>query len=240
MSTSAAERRQPQAPGWLIEVARMARGPVPWAGMALAPLAIVVPLAVGLAAGRTVTGVLVAVGGVVAVMADRMGPYSTRVRRIATAGIFGGAAGLLVGTVVNGRGWLAVAVMVAVAGVSALLSSISAIWSTTGLYLLVYAALATGPLGAIRPWWQPPLWLLAGVGWTLLLLVPGWLLHPRKVEEHRVAAVYQALAVSLRALGTERFPRPAGASPPRSTWPTRSCSASGRRQAAGTGGCPSS
>jgi hypothetical protein len=204
-SSVAAVRRPPRVPGWLIEVARPARGPVPWGGMGLAALAIGVPVAVGLAVGHTVQGVLIAVGGLVGALADRPGPYPMRVRRIAIAGVFGGVAGLLVGTGINGRGWLVVAVLIVVAGVSALLSSISAIWSTAGLFLLAYAALATGPLGALRPWWLPPLWLLTGVGWTLVLLVPGWLSHPRAAEQREVASVYRALAANLRALGTEEF-----------------------------------
>jgi uncharacterized membrane protein YccC len=196
------QRRPARVPGWLIEIARPASGPVPWPSMGLAALGIGVPLAAGLAAGQLLPGVLAAVGGLVGVLADRPGPYPVRLRRILTAGVFGGAAGLLLGTAINGRGWVAVAVLIVAAAVSAMISSASATWSLAGLYLLVYAALATGPLGTLRPWPLPPLWLLAGVGWTLLLLTPGWLLHPRAEEQRRIAAVYRALAVNLRALGT--------------------------------------
>ena len=63
-----------------------------------------------------------------------------RVRRVATAAVFGGAAGLLIGTAINGRGWVAVPVMIVVAGVSALLSSVGAVWSSATLFLLIYAA----------------------------------------------------------------------------------------------------
>ena len=49
----------------------------------------------------------------------------------------------------------------------------------TGLQLLVYTILGTGPLGALRPWWWAPLLLLGGVGWAMLLLVPAWLTAPR-------------------------------------------------------------
>lgn len=192
-----------RAPGWLAEVARSGSGPVPWAGMCLAALGVGVPLGVGLAAGHPVQGVLVAVGGLVASLADRVGPYPARMRRVAAAGVFGGAGGLLVGTAINGHGWVAAAVLIVVAGLSALVSTVGAVWSTTGLYLLVYAILATGPLGAIQPWWQPPLWVLAGVSWVLLLMVPGRLAFPRAVEQRRVAAVYQTLAADLRTLGTE-------------------------------------
>jgi uncharacterized membrane protein YccC len=191
-------------PGWLTEAARPARGPVPWAGMGLGALAAGVPLTVGLAAGQPVKGVLMAFGGLLGTMADRIGPYPLRTRRVAFAGAFG-AAGLLIGAVVNGRGWLAVAVLVVVAGASALLSSIGATWSMAGMFLLVYAALGTGPIGALRPLWLTLAWVLAGVGWRLVLMVPGWLRHPRAVEENRVAAAYRALAANLRAPGAEGF-----------------------------------
>ena len=191
-------------PGWLREAARPARGPVPWAGMGLGALAVGVPLAAGLADGQPVKGVLMALGGLIGAMANRISPYLIRMRRVAFSGIFG-ATGLLIGAVISGHGWLAVAVMMAVAGVSALLSSISATWSTAGMFLLVYAALGTGPVGALRPWWETLAWLLAGVGWALVLMVPGWLRHPRAVEESRVAAVYRALAAGLRAPGTNGF-----------------------------------
>jgi uncharacterized membrane protein YccC len=102
------------------------------------------PLAAGLAAGQLVPGVLAAVGGLVGMLADRPGPYPVLMRRILTAGVFGGAAGLLLGLAINSRAWVAVVVLIAVAGVSAMISSVSATWSLAGLYLLVYAALATG------------------------------------------------------------------------------------------------
>lgn len=98
-----------------------------------------------------------------------------------------------------------------VAGVSALVSCVGAAWSVAGLSLLVYAALGTGPLGALRPWWLTLLWFLAGVGWWLALLVPGWLAFPRAVEQRQVAAVYRALAAYLRAIGAENADRARGA-----------------------------
>jgi uncharacterized membrane protein YccC len=171
--------------------------------MGHAVLAIAVPPAVGLATGHLAAGVAAGLGGLLGTLADRAGPYLMRVRRVATAAIFGGVAGLLIGTAINDRGWVAVPVMIVVAGVSALLSSVSAVWSSAGLYLLSYAAFGIGPLGGLGPWWLTPLWFLAGVGWSLVLLVPGWLVFPRAAEQRQVAAVYRALAVNLRALGTE-------------------------------------
>ena len=203
MRTATGARRPPRVPEWLAEVARPGGGPVPWAQMGHAVLAIAVPVAVGLAAGHLVAGVVAGLGGLIATMADRAGPYLVRVRRVAVAAIFGGAAGLLIGTAVNGRGWVTVPVMIVVAGVSALLSSVGTVWSAASLFLLAYAALGLGPIGALRPWWLTLLWFLAGVGWWLMLLVPGWLAFPRAAEQRRVAAVYRALAANLRAMGTE-------------------------------------
>jgi hypothetical protein len=97
------------------------------------------------------------------------------------------------------------AVLVAVAGVSVLLSAAGSTASVTGLQLLVYTAFGTGPLGALRPWWHTPLLLLAGAAWALLLIVPGWLLFPHVAEQRSVAAVYRALAGELRAAGAPGF-----------------------------------
>ena len=185
-------------PAWLVEAARMAAVPVPWPTMAFATLAIGVPLLIGVLGGQLVPAVLVSVGAIVALMVDRAGPYPLRVRRLATVGV-GGALGFVIGIAINGHGWVAVGVLAVVATISAVLSSVNAIWSSTGLWLLGGAVLATGPLGMIRPWWHTPLWVLVGVGWWLLLMLPGWLRHPRAPEQRYVAAVYTALAADLRA-----------------------------------------
>jgi uncharacterized membrane protein YccC len=97
-----------------------------------------------------------------------------------------------------------VASLVAVAGVSALISRLGSTGSVTGLQLLVYTSLGLGPFGALRPWWHIALGFVAGVAWALLLLVPGWLLSPRSAEQSAVANVYHALADDLRAIGTDR------------------------------------
>jgi uncharacterized membrane protein YccC len=89
-----------------------------------------------------------------------------------------------------------------VAGVAALISSIGAVGSATALQLLTYTAACLGPLGALRPLWHTALGFLLGTLWALLLIVPGWLLSPRGVEQRRVAAVYHTLAGQLLTCGT--------------------------------------
>jgi hypothetical protein len=56
--TAARARRPPQVPEWLTELAQSSSGPAPWAQMSHAVLAIAAPVAVGLAAGHLVAGLL--------------------------------------------------------------------------------------------------------------------------------------------------------------------------------------
>ncbi len=203
-----AQVRDAVVPTWLIEVVRFRRVPVPWESMIRAALAICLPVAVAVAAGQRALGLLIAMGGLMGTIVDRGGPYLVRLKRVLSAALFGGAAGLAVGSFVHGRGWIAVVLLVIVAGVSALMSAISGTWSVTGLYLLIYASLGLGPLGAVRPWWHTALGFLIGVLWALILIVPGWVVSPRAAEHRSVAAVYRALAALLGTAGTARFAEP--------------------------------
>ena len=149
-------------PGWLAEVVRPRRAPVPWPEMARAALAICVPLSASFAAGRGSLGVLPATSGLLGTLADAGGPYLSRVKRVCSAAVFGGAAGLTIGAVTHGHGWLAVVALVAVAGVSELLTVRS---TATGLnrrqarllgalnasHLMAEAAVAVGLAGTRPP-----------------------------------------------------------------------------------------
>jgi len=192
-------------PAWLVTAMRPKPAPVPWAEMLRAGIAICVPMAAGIASGQRAVGLLIAMGGLLGIVADNGGAYATRLRRVGSAAVFGGAAGLTIGSLIHGRGWTAVVALVVVAGASAVLSAISDIGSVTGLQLLVYSSLGLGPIGALRPWWHTALGVVLGTVWALLLTVPGWLLSPRAAEQRSVAAVYHALAAQLRAIGTAGF-----------------------------------
>jgi uncharacterized membrane protein YccC len=189
-------------PDWLAEVMRPKKAPVPWGTMARAVLALWVPLAVGFATGRRELALLPAMGGLLSVTIDTGGPYWLRVERIGAAAVLGGAPGLLIGTVIHGRGWFAVLAVVAIAGVSAILARLGAVGSVTGLQLFIYSALGLGPIGLLRPWWHTALQFLVGVAWALLLITPGYLLSPRSAQRKAVAEVYYALARGLRVIGT--------------------------------------
>ena len=192
-------------PDWLTAAVRPKPAPVPWGAMVRAALAVCVPLSVGIVAGRRDIWLLLAIGGLTGTVVDTAGPYVVRVKRAVIAGAFGGAVGLVIGMLIHDRGWVAVASLVVVAGVSALISRLGSTASATGLQLLVFTALGLGPFGALRPWWHVVLGFAAGIAWALLLLVPGWLLSPRSAEQSAVADVYHAFADDLRAIGTDRI-----------------------------------
>jgi len=192
-------------PPWLVTAVRPRPAPVPWAEMLRAGIAICVPLAAGIASGQRAIGLLIAMGGLLGIVVDNGGAYASRLRRVGSAAVFGGAAGLTIGSLIHGHGWVAVVALVVVAGTSALLSAISDIGSVTGLQLLVYSSLGLGALGALRPWWHTALGVVLGTVWAFILTVPGWLLSPRAAEQRSVASVYHALAAQLRAIGTDGF-----------------------------------
>jgi len=192
-------------PTWLLATVRPKRAPVPWAGMLRAAIAICLPLAAGMASGDRVMGLLIAMGGLLGIVVDNGGPYPARLRRVGSAAVFGGAAGLTIGSLIHGHGWIAVGALVIVAGSSAMLSAISDIGSVTALQLLVYSSLGLGPLGALRPWWHTALGFILGTVWALILTVPGWLRSPWAAEQRSVAAVYHTDADALRSIGTPGF-----------------------------------
>ena len=122
-------------PEWLAEVVRPKKAPVPWGTMARAVFAVWVPLAVAFGTGRRELALLPALGALLSISIDAGGPYWDRVKRIGASAIFGGAPGLLIGTMIHGRGWIAVVVVVFVAGVSAVVARLGAVGSVTGLQI---------------------------------------------------------------------------------------------------------
>src|SRR5580704_12484342 len=157
-------------PAWLVTAVRPRPAPVPWAEMLRAGIAICVPMAAGIASGQRVFGLLIAMGGLLGIVVDNGGAYATRLRRVGTAAVFGGAAGLTIGSVTHGHGWVSVLALVVVAGISGIMSAIGDIGSVTGLQLLVYTGLGAGPLGALRPIWHTVVGFLLGVVWALILI----------------------------------------------------------------------
>lgn len=139
-------------PDWLTKAVRPkpAPVPVPWGAMVRAALAICVPLSVGIVSGRHEPWLVLAVGGLIGTVIDTGGPYVVRVKQAFTAGVFGGAAGLVIGMLIHDRGWVAVASLVVVAGLSALISRLGSTASVTGLLLLVFTGARPRPRSTPR------------------------------------------------------------------------------------------
>jgi uncharacterized membrane protein YccC len=201
----AARRLVSLLPYWLVEAVRPAKVPIPRAAMLRAVIAIWVPLAAGIISGDRAVALLPTLGGVISVMLDPGGSFPVRARLVGTAAC-GGAVGLLIGTLIHGRGVMAVVALTLVAGLSSMISRLGRIGSAAGLQLLLYSTICLGPLGTLRPSWHPALGFIGGAAWGLLILVPSWLRAPRATEVQLVVAVYHDVAKGLRLIGAPGLP----------------------------------
>ncbi|MFD0025595.1 FUSC family protein [Streptomyces sp. NPDC058382] len=197
------------APDWLTHVTRLRRAPVPRTAMVRGALGAGPLLGAGIAAGHPGPGVLAALGAMLAGVNDRPG---TRRKGLVHIGLpaVAGALGLLVGALVaDGTDrWAAVPVLFLVGWVSGTLSTRGAVWSAAALQMLVTTTIGMGmPLAG--PAWLKALCFLSGAGWLVLLRLS--LRSPRSRgatrwsgERETVAAVFDALADALEALGGPR------------------------------------
>ncbi|MCY0934163.1 FUSC family protein [Streptomyces sp. H34-S4] len=191
--------RAPAPPGWLLKGLRPSTAPIPWAAVLRAGIAMSAPLAVGFALDEPEFGALVSMGALSGVIGDTADAYRMRILNIAVPQFFG-AVGVLLGTLVFDRGWLAVGVLTLIALVSGMISSIGTVASVSGLMLLLYSVVGAG-LPMPQPWWTAPLLLSAGGLFVLALSLLGWPLRGRQPERSAVAGAYRALADCLEAAG---------------------------------------
>ncbi|MCX4549738.1 FUSC family protein [Streptomyces sp. NBC_01387] len=190
-------------PEWLIRGLRPQSAPIPRAAVARASLALATPMAVGFAAGEPVYGALVAMGALSGVIGDTADAYRMRVFNIAVPQCFG-AIGVMLGTLVYGDGWTAVAVLTLIALISGMISTIGAVASVSGLLLLLNAVVGAG-LPMPGPWWKSPLLLTIGGLFVLALALVGWPWRARAPERAAVAATYRTAAELLAAAGTPAY-----------------------------------
>ncbi|MER6451037.1 FUSC family protein [Streptomyces sp900105245] len=189
-------------PDWLVRNLQPQQAPVNRAAVARAALAMALPLAAGLAAGRPEYGALASMGALSGVIGDTADAYRMRILNIAVPQLFG-AVGVTLGTLVYGHGWYAVAVVTAVALVSGMISTIGAVASVSGLLLLLNCVVGAG-LPLPSPWWLAPLLMTGGGLLVLLLALLAWPLRSGVPERAAVADTYRTAAALLAVSGTHR------------------------------------
>ncbi|MGW1084833.1 FUSC family protein [Streptomyces sp. NPDC002596] len=203
MAEAEAERKRAAPPSWLLSGLRPVSAPIPWAAAVRASIAMAGPLAVGFALDRPAYGALVSMGALSGVIGDTADAYRMRVLNIAVPQLFG-AVGIMLGTLVYGTGWAAVAVLTAVGLLSGMMSTIGAVASVSGLLLLLNSVVGAGlPLPA--PWWVAPLLLTLGGLFVLALTLLAWPMRRKLPERVAVADTYLAVADLLAAAGTDAY-----------------------------------
>ncbi|MEU6800996.1 FUSC family protein [Streptomyces neyagawaensis] len=212
-------------PPWLAHALRAQRGPVPWNAVVRGALAGGPLLTLALLAGHLSLGVVAALGAMLAGINDRPGSRRVSVQRLGVPAL-AGALGLLIGTYAGqyasayadrhasggpGQYAGAVALTLLLTSLGLLAGGMSAVGpvaSGAGTQLLVATAIGAGmPLP--EPGWERALGYLAGAGWLLALRLvlptPSALTggdYRFDGERDAVAAVYDAIAALLDAVGT--------------------------------------
>ncbi|MFE9356589.1 FUSC family protein [Streptomyces olivaceoviridis] len=207
MNRSPVSRRA--VPLWLAHALRAQRGPVPWSAVCRGALAAGPLLLAGILGGQTASGVLAAIGAMLAGINDRPGSRRASVKRLGVPAL-AGALGLFLGTYA-GQGLAAVPLTLALTALGLVAGGISAVGpvaSAAGTQLLVAAAIGAG-MPAAESGWQRALAFLAGAGWLLVLRLalptPGSLAGDFRFDGEReaVADVYDAIAALVDAVGGE-------------------------------------
>ncbi|MGY0023233.1 FUSC family protein [Streptomyces sp. YJ-C3] len=196
-------------PPWLAHALRAQRAPVPWPAVVRGALAAGPLLLTGVLAGRPSSGVLLALGAMLAGVNDRPGTRLAAVSRLGGPAL-AGALGMLIGSALAGFAGSGLVIVAAFAGLGLIggaFSAVGPVASAAGTQLLVTVAVGAGmPLPEAG--WQRALLFAGGAGWlvTLRVALPspvrtkglGYLYDG---ERAAVAGVYDAVAALLGAAG---------------------------------------
>ncbi|MEV8392644.1 MULTISPECIES: FUSC family protein [unclassified Streptomyces] len=195
-------------PAWLTHPLGWRSAPIPWTAALRGALSAGPLLALGLLTGHLSQAVLAGLGAMLAGVNDRPGTRRTGVVHIGLPAV-GGALGLLCGGLLADADsrWTAVPALFAVGWLSGALSVTGPVWSAAAMQCLVTAAIGAG-MPIPGPAWLKAVCYLGGAVWLLLLRfllrAPRHILRRgarREGEREAVAAVFDALADALHALG---------------------------------------
>ncbi|MEU0941832.1 FUSC family protein [Streptomyces canus] len=196
-------------PPWLAHALRAQRGPIPWSAVVRGALSAGPLLLAGVLADRTSLGVVAAIAAMLAGINDRPGSRRVSVKRIGAPAL-AGAVGMVVGTYTGEYvGAVTLTVLLTLVGLLAGgVSAVGPVASGAGTQLLVASAIGAGmPLP--EEGWLRAVAYLGGGCWLLALRLalptPGALAGDFRFDGEReaVAAVYEAVADLLDAVGTE-------------------------------------
>ncbi|MFJ2669615.1 FUSC family protein [Streptomyces sp. NPDC087525] len=195
-------------PAWLTHPLGWRSAPIPWTAVLRGALSAGPLLALGLLTGHLSQAVLAGLGAMLAGVNDRPGTRRTGVVHIGLPAV-GGALGLLCGGLLadGGSRWTAVPALFVVGWLSGALSVTGPVWSAAAMQCLVTASIGAG-MPIPGPAWLKAVCYLGGAAWLLLLRfllrAPRHMLRRgarREGEREAVAAVFDALADALLALG---------------------------------------
>lgn len=172
-------------------------------------LAVIVPLALGIATGRLSIGLGIAVGAIVTLYSDQPGPYRQRLARLLAVSAAGGAAAFI-GMLVGGRLPLLLPATLIVGFIGALLVVYGDAIARVGMVAMILLAItaahpAPGAMAALQSA------ALIGAGGLLLTLfsIAAWPLQRYGPERAALAAVYHGLAALARQTDVDAGAPPA-------------------------------
>ncbi|TLS42511.1 FUSC family protein [Streptomyces montanus] len=196
-------------PPWLAHALRAQRGPVPWSAVVRGALAAGPLLLAAVLVDRVSVGVVAALGAMLAGINDRPGSRRVSIKRLGVPAL-AGAGGMFIGTYLGAHAG-AVVLTLGLTGLGLVAGAVSAVGtvaSGAGTQLLVAAAIGAGmPLPEAG--WQRALFFAGGAGWLMVLRLalptPSALVSDFRFDGERdaVAAVYDAIAALLTAVGGE-------------------------------------
>ncbi|MDX3521097.1 FUSC family protein [Streptomyces scabiei] len=195
-------------PDWLVRNLQPQPTPVNRPAVARAAIALTLPLALGLAAGRPEYGALASMGALSGVISDTAAAYRMRLINIAIPQLFA-AVGITLGSLVYGQGWVTVGALTLAALVSGMISSIGAVASVSGLLLLLNSVVGAG-LPMPGQWWLAPVLMTGGGLLVLVLALLAWPLRAGVPERDSVADTYRKVADLLATTTTDDPDDPAG------------------------------
>src|SRR6185312_7884826 len=185
------------------------RAEVPWRVLLRNTAAVIVPLALGIAAGRVAVGLGICVGAIVTMYSDQPGPYRQRLVRLLAVSAAGGLAAFI-GMVLGGQlsALLAATAIIGFAGALLVVFGDAAgrVGMAAMILLVITAAHpAAGAWAALQS-----AALIAGGGLLLTLFsIAAWPLQRYGPEREALAAVYHELATLARQRSVDGGAAPA-------------------------------